>query len=236
MRTVAFGIETLQPGHYVPRHRHLEAYATVVIDGAYEQISYAGRHRVEAGDVLIAPTLDAHADRMRSAGITVLRLPWHREDGLASAYRLSSVDVLIDAAREDPFEAARLLADKIADAAKLAPRCADWPELLAKKLAGDSRVPIARWAEDAGLARESVSRGFARTFGLSPAQFHTELRARRAWLRITGSGCSLAAIAADLGFADQAHMTRAVRALTGEPPARWRAWSQTFKTALPIPA
>jgi hypothetical protein len=45
--------------------------------------------------------------------------------------------------------------------------------------------------------------------------------ARAAWLQITGSSDPLSRIAANLGFADQAHMTRAVKALTGAPPTRW---------------
>jgi AraC-like DNA-binding protein len=222
VKSVVFGIETLSPGNHVPRHQHFEAYATVVIDGAYEQISYAGRHRVEAGDVLIQPTLDAHADRMRSAGVTIARLPWYRDGGLARAFRLESIETIVREARTDPFAAARLVADAIA-AKRPAPPCrADWPDLLAETLTGGSRVSVDAWAQQAGLARETVSRGFAQAFGVSPTRFRAELRARRAWLRCTGSAMPLAAIAAELGYADQAHMTRAIGALTGRTPALWR--------------
>jgi AraC-like DNA-binding protein len=33
----------------------------------------------------------------------------------------------------------------------------------------------------------------------------------------------LSAIAAEAGFSDQAHMTRAIAELTGKPPSHWRA-------------
>jgi AraC-like DNA-binding protein len=80
-----------------------------------------------------------------------------------------------------------------------------------------------------GLTPATVSRGFARVFETSPAAFRAEARALRAFARITAGGRSLAGIAAVAGFADQAHMTRAIRALTGRPPGHWLR-SIRFKT------
>jgi AraC family transcriptional regulator len=48
------------------------------------------------------------------------------------------------------------------------------------------------------------------------------LRARTAWFRITAGRDRLCSIAAETGFADQAHMTRWVQRITGAPPAVWR--------------
>jgi AraC-like DNA-binding protein len=42
------------------------------------------------------------------------------------------------------------------------------------------------------------------------------------WLQIVRTRDGLAAIGAAAGFADQAHMTRHIRALTGASPAHWR--------------
>jgi AraC-like DNA-binding protein len=47
---------------------------------------------------------------------------------------------------------------------------------------------------------------------------------------IQESDTSLAAIAAECGFADQPHLTRAVASLTGCPPGFWRRRSIPFKT------
>jgi AraC-like DNA-binding protein len=49
------------------------------------------------------------------------------------------------------------------------------------------------------------------------------LRARAALDRIAGGDDQLARLAADLGFADQAHLTRVVRAETGATPSALRA-------------
>jgi AraC-like DNA-binding protein len=99
----------------------------------------------------------------------------------------------------------------------------DWSDRLAADLVARPRLRIDAWAEAEGLSREHVARRFGATFGVSPTQFRTELIARKAWFRIVGASEPLSLIAAEAGYADQAHMTRAVRAFTGAPPARWRA-------------
>jgi anti-sigma factor ChrR (cupin superfamily) len=59
-RKVTPGIETLLSGCSLPRHRHLRAYATVVLAGAFEEGGYNGRIYATAGDVLIHDPLDCH--------------------------------------------------------------------------------------------------------------------------------------------------------------------------------
>ena len=98
----------------------------------------------------------------------------------------------------------------------------DLPDLLAAELAAGDVPDLARWAEHRGVARETASRAFTAAFGVPARRFRCELRARAAWLQIVRTRDGLAAIAAAAGFADQAHMTRHVRALTGASPARWR--------------
>jgi AraC-like DNA-binding protein len=82
----------------------------------------------------------------------------------------------------------------------------------------------------AGLAPETISRGFGRVFGTTAASFRAEARARRAFEQIVRTNAPLVDIAANSGFADQAHMTRAVRALTGAPANSWRSRSISFKS------
>ena len=42
-RSITPGIEVLQHDLSLPRHRHLSAYATVVLSGTMEEAGYAGR-------------------------------------------------------------------------------------------------------------------------------------------------------------------------------------------------
>ncbi len=52
-RPVKFGVETLEPGLVLPRHRHANGYATVVLAGSFEEAGFAGRFAAKPGDVLL---------------------------------------------------------------------------------------------------------------------------------------------------------------------------------------
>ena len=227
-RIIRFGLERLPAGLSAPRHLHVEAYATIVLKGAYEQLAFAGRLRAEAGDVIVQPTFDCHTSRMLSPGIEILRLPWRREPTLGGVYRGCRIDSVLDAAQHDPFEAAQLLAGELSSRAPSAARIDHWADSLAGSLVRDSGLRIADWATSAHLSRERVSRGFHGVYGVSPSQFRTEFKARAAWFRVSGSTDLLSKIAAEAGFSDQAHMARMIKAFTGAPPIRWRA-SHSFK-------
>jgi AraC-like DNA-binding protein len=222
-RRIRPGIETLPCSFSLPRHRHLRAYATVVLAGSFEESGYSGRILATAGDVLIHPALDCHANRMVSAGVKLIRLDWSDTSGIGGLYHLDEVDELARTAEKDVMEATLLLERTLQTKCSPSPgRQNDWPDLLLLDLAKDAATEISVWAEVNGLARETVSRGFAAAYGIAPSILRAELRARAAWLRITrGSDC-LCRIAADTGFADQAHMTRWIHRITGSPPAVWR--------------
>lgn len=218
-----FGRERLPAEADIPRHRHLASFATVVVSGSIEQVCYAGRMVVRAGEMIVHPTLDTHADILPSGGAEILRLPWPAEQGLGGMHRLRDADAIVRAAEIDVNHASRLaLAEVGPHGLRRAPHL-DWPDVLADALAGAGLRSISDWAASHGLARETVSRGFSKTYGVSPMVFRAELRARSAWFRTILTTDRLADIAADAGFADQAHMTRAVRALTGCTPGYWRS-------------
>jgi len=222
-RQITPGIETLPCSFSLPWHRHLRAYATVVLAGSYEESGHVGRIQATAGDVLIHPALDCHANRVISAGLKLIRLDWTDTSGIGGLYHLDDVDELARTAERDVLQATLLLEHVLRKKSLPSPgRKNDWPDLLLMDLAKDASTEIGAWAEVNGLARETVSRGFAAAYGIAPSVLRAELRARTAWLRITrGSDC-LCRIAADTGFADQAHMTRWIHRMTGAPPAAWR--------------
>lgn len=89
----------------------------------------------------------------------------------------------------------------------------------------DAPTDPATLADLAALARISrfqLLRGFAREVGTTP---HAYLVQRRVTLarRLLDEGRSPADAAADAGFADQSHLTRAFRRQFGLTPARYRA-------------
>ncbi|GAA5118668.1 helix-turn-helix domain-containing protein [Pseudonocardia adelaidensis] len=67
-----------------------------------------------------------------------------------------------------------------------------------------------------------LSRAFTREIGVSTTRYRNRVRVGRALERLAHGERSLALLAADLGFADQAHLTRTVRAHTGHTPAALR--------------
>ena len=222
-RPITPGIEALPCSFSLPRHRHLFPYATVVLAGSFEESGYSGRVRATAGDVLIHPALDCHANEMLSAGVKLIRLYWSDTTGIGGLYRVDDVDELARTAEKDVLEATDLLLHALQRKSLPSPGLKnDWPDLLLAELAKNPATQLGKWAELNGLARETVARGFSAAYGITPSVLRAEVRAREAWLHITRGSESLCRIAADMGFSDQAHMTRWIRRITGYPPIVWR--------------
>src|SRR5689334_22233116 len=104
-RKITPGIETLSCEFSLPRHRHLRAYATVVLAGTFEESGYNGRIHATAGDILIHPALDCHGNQMVSAGVKLIRLDWADDDGTGGLYHLDDVDEVAKIAEKDVIEA-----------------------------------------------------------------------------------------------------------------------------------
>jgi AraC-like DNA-binding protein len=227
-RSITPGIEVMRHDFSLPRHRHLSAYATVVLAGTLGEAGYAGRIEAKAGDVLIHPKLDCHVNQKVCAGVRLVRLPWSDPIFESGLYHIDDLDYLAVTAEKSPADAALLLSELLQECAAKSPRIRnDWPDRLAAELVTDAAVRLGDWARDHQLAPETVSRGFSLAYGVSPEVFKAESRARTAWIRIADGKDELSAIAADTGFADQAHMTRWIRRTTGASPGTWRRRTQS---------
>lgn len=101
-----------------------------------------------------------------------------------------------------------------------------------------------------GVGERQLRRRFADAVGYPPKTLQRVLRFQR-FLRLAAAGAGreqenggVARLAADAGYADQAHLTREVRRLGGLPPAALLAagagpageMSDSFKTQPPVPA
>ncbi len=209
------------------RHTHAGAYAAIVLAGGYEETGNWGRFRVHAGDVLFHDAFDAHLNRFEARGATILNLPLAGHASGLRAGRVEDADAVVRMAERDPQVAVHVLTAQLRE---LRPVIDDWSDLLATDIVSDPNCRLDHWAEAHGIAPETISRGFTRTYGIAPATFRAEIRARRAFRQIVHTMTSLVEISSGLGFADQAHMTRSVRALTGVTPSHWRSRSNSFKT------
>lgn len=83
------------------------------------------------------------------------------------------------------------------------------------------RVRVDRLADEIGWTRQHLNRRFREQIGLSPKTAGRVARLNRAAELMTGPR-SLAEIAAVAGYADQAHLNRDFRALTGCTPTEYR--------------
>jgi AraC-like DNA-binding protein len=84
-------------------------------------------------------------------------------------------------------------------------------------LGGEGR--IARVAAELGLAERSLRRHCEALLGLGPKTLDRILRFQRVLRRLRSGRTSLAALAAECGYADQAHLSRETRRLSGLTPA-----------------
>lgn len=210
----------LEPAAEIARHLHAGAYATLVLSGGYEEAGDAGRFRVQPGDVLIHAAFSAHRDRISAARTLVLDL----------ALPDAALDLILRLARRDAREAARLLSTSLV--ATHASE-ADLPDLVAHSLTADPSLPVTHLAAQHSVSRETIWRHFTAAYGTDLAAFRAEARARNAWRRISTTRTPLVAIAAETGFSDQAHMSRAVKALTGATPGHWRRATSVQDRARP---
>jgi AraC-like DNA-binding protein len=174
---------------------------------------------------------EAHLDRFSQAGAVVLNLPLQTVHSFRQGVaKLADPDLIVTAAERSLLEATSLLLSNIEGAE---PECSDWPDGLAAALMEDSSLVLSAWAEEQGLEPWMLSRGFQQVFGISAEAFRARTRARRAWKAILCTKTPLAEIAVDLGFSDQAHMTRSVKQLSGLVPGAWRGckWIQDNVTS-----
>jgi len=210
------------------RHVHAEAYASLVLSGGYEEAGDQGRLTVNAGDVVFHDRFEAHLDRSFEMGTTVLNLSLarrhHQPPGTA---RVTDPDLVARVAERSGRDAVHLL---VSSARRWRRQSSDWPDRLADALLAEPCVSLREWSQENGLAPWTVSRGFSQVFGVSPEAFRARARARRALRSIQETEMPLATIAAELGFADQSHMTRSVKQLTGAGPRAWRWAANGFKT------
>lgn len=94
--------------------------------------------------------------------------------------------------------------------------------IAAVKASGDRRMTVAEMAAAVGLSESWFATVFKETTGKTPLQWQLGRRIEAAQALLAEGGLSLAEVAAQLGFSDQAHLTKMFRQIVGETPAAWR--------------
>ncbi|AOF92975.1 helix-turn-helix domain protein (plasmid) [Sinorhizobium sp. RAC02] len=90
----------------------------------------------------------------------------------------------------------------------------------------DGRLSVAEMAETVGLSESWFANVFKQTTGKTPLQWQLARRIDLAQKLLVESELSITDIAAQLGFSDQAHLTKTFRQIVGGTPAAWRRMQQ----------
>jgi len=216
-----FAEECIEAGAVIAWHRHSAPYAAVILSGTLDETSESGRRKLRPGDVAIHAAYEAHADRINGEDVTIVNIPLGggftvdarsgRLDDMGVFLKLQSAGDMSKTA-EWLFRNIQITDDGPADL----------PDVLACDLAEGNTHSIGAWARERGVRAETVSRQFRKAYGLSPKQFRAAVRARSVLKKIASATAPLSEIALQAGYADQAHMIRAIVAMTGRTPGAWR--------------
>lgn len=95
----------------------------------------------------------------------------------------------------------------------------------------DRNVTLTDLSRIARIDRFLLVRCFTNIVGMPPHAWHTQRRLHRC-IELLSKGQTVADVAAATGFADQAHLTRAFKQLTGITPGRFRKDHLVFQSQL----
>jgi AraC-like DNA-binding protein len=106
-------------------------------------------------------------------------------------------------------------------------------ELLRENLPG--RIRLSQLAQECGLSISHFARSFKASFGVSTHRWLVQRRIERSQELLIRTRESLADIADQVGFADQAAFTRTFHQIVGISPGRWRRDHERRWSHLPLP-
>ncbi|MEO1246257.1 MAG: AraC family transcriptional regulator [Pseudomonadota bacterium] len=214
--------------HFVQAlHRHDDARLILFTSGAYTERSFTSRGTFAPGDYIFRPAYYAH-DGLGGPGAGYVKLPlsgqaisrYAADHGWLSRRGRVPHDQLDDLLR-NPWAGDDILAASETEPLDVPTPCNPF-ESVAASLCQRNPPPIGRLAQAHAFSTWSLSRHFRRYFFVNPCRFRLEARVQRAIGLIAETDLSLSQIAAEAGFSDQSHLTRATRRYTGDSPATIR--------------
>jgi AraC-like DNA-binding protein len=204
-------------------HRHARAYVALILDGAYSELSADGAWVCEPGDVVIHPPHHLHANSFKGrTKVLNLQIPVEytgcREFRSYSVVRPACVDE-VRRAMNDPGA----LRQELCNAMPVGQQHPDdWVDFMAKDLTENTSIRIAELARKYSVTHEHASRVFRKRYFMTPSEFRSESRFRRALNLLRERQRSLSEIAQVAGYSDQPHFSREFQKITGTSPGKLR--------------
>jgi AraC family transcriptional regulator len=231
--------------HEVHVHMHDDAHFILVLTGLYISTARGASDFVRAPALIFNPPGTTHRDRfvkgvgtfvavsLRSATFrnlrNVLPLASHAvqlcsADGLTAAFRIAR-----EVRENRDVVAMESIAWELLAAAAAPPCLIDGPPSWAQSAyeaimdrAREACLDVGDVAAKVGVHPVHLARVFRAAWGCSPGELLRWRRVDRAAEMLRRPNISGAQIAAQVGFADQSHMTRAFRATYGVAPGAYR--------------
>ena len=218
-----------EPEHRSQAHEHASPYICVVLGGRFAE----GEHERRGGEVIVHPSGARHVDRIGVEGALCLNLHLGAEPARPNTARADlehrrlaealAAGLVLGA---DTLTVAAL-AHELAEAALASPDPRSDPACVRRLLEALDDQPEAGWtlAALASLADRHpahAARQFRRATGMTLGGWRRRRRAIRAGLDLRTGAAPLAEVAGRHGYADQAHMTRELRAFAGRTPRELR--------------
>lgn len=222
-------------------HAHETHGVSVVLRGILEETSGRASEQATAGSVVIKPAGTVHANRFGPRGARLLAIEfapgvfddggimarWRWQRALPALAAVSRVaEALVREAHADPAGAENVALDLLAalDHSSGSGGAPAWVRAVRDRLEDDPGGPhrVRELAREAGVHPVYLARRFRRHYGCSVVEYAGRTRLQAAVRALADGGRPLSEVALECGFADQSHLTRALRAATGFTPARFR--------------
>ncbi len=242
----------VQVRRYAPHERqsahfHESTSMTLIVRGSLEECVGSETARGSALSVVVKPAGVEHRDRFGSEGATTLQVVLSHADeaamtqagpGLSEWRWIHAGEVarpLVHLLRllvlgkgpgdQDPGSIEDHLLEAVAylqpATGRRAGRAPDWLLRVRNALESEA-LPIRTLAAESRVHPVRLAREFRSHFGVAPSAYRRRFRLRRAARLLAGSQIPLVEAAFQAGYADQAHMTRELRASIGETPRAFR--------------
>jgi AraC family transcriptional regulator len=238
--------ELCQPvARSVPRHEHELAYVTIVLHGHYREGDRGKLDELPPLTAVFNPVGVAHSTVIGPAGASMFTIEFRSEnlrdlglqlpdrtafDGgvgtmlwpglrLFSSFKNQSADSLMLEA--NVFELLGAITRLDPSPEKTPPR---WLQRVKDRLHAEfcERLRMRDLAREAGVHPVHLARAFRKFEKRTPGEYQQHLQIRAACELLGKPEWPLAEIAAECGFADQSHFTRAFRRMAATTPLRFR--------------
>ena len=239
-------------GLHLRMHQHPRATIAVILQGGFAGSYHHQEHDCTATNVVVEPAGESHANRFGNVQSTILALSLSEEDlqgpfaSLTRGIRFTRDPFVTQVARraqvelDDPDElmpmavesAALDLMTRMARSARNEGRPA-WLNRARQHLHDRYADPLqlSDVALEVGVEPERLARTFRHAFGEPMASYLRRLRVEMAATMLASGALPISQVAADVGFADQSHLTRCFTRYLGTTPARYREEQRRMPTA-----